>query len=55
MAERTIPWYISVDDHVVEPPGLWWDRLSHDDRERGPHVVRDTCETVNERETLRVN
>jgi hypothetical protein len=19
-------WFISVDDHVVEPPNLWWDR-----------------------------
>ena len=55
MAERDIPWHISVDDHVVEPPGLWWDRLPAADRERGPHVVRDTCETVNDRETLRVN
>jgi predicted TIM-barrel fold metal-dependent hydrolase len=38
-----LPWIISVDDHVVEPPNLWWDRLSADDRERGPRVIRNTC------------
>ena len=29
---------ISVDDHVVEPPGVWTDRLTTADRERGPHI-----------------
>jgi predicted TIM-barrel fold metal-dependent hydrolase len=48
------PWIISVDDHVVEPPTLWTDRLSAKDREAGPRVVRDTCETVADRATLRV-
>lgn len=36
----TIPRIISFDDHIVEPPNLWWDRLPAADRERGPHVVR---------------
>jgi predicted TIM-barrel fold metal-dependent hydrolase len=40
-----LPWVISADDHVVEPRGVWWDRLSARDREQGPHVVRDTCRT----------
>jgi predicted TIM-barrel fold metal-dependent hydrolase len=31
---------VSVDDHVVEPKTLWHDRLSRDDRGRGPRVVR---------------
>lgn len=35
-----IPKFISVDDHVVEPPGLWWDRLPASRRELGPHVER---------------
>jgi predicted TIM-barrel fold metal-dependent hydrolase len=35
-----IPMLISVDDHVVEPPGLWWDRLPEPARARGPHVER---------------
>jgi predicted TIM-barrel fold metal-dependent hydrolase len=39
------PWIISVDDHVVEPPSVWSDRLSAADRDRGPRVVRDTCRT----------
>jgi predicted TIM-barrel fold metal-dependent hydrolase len=50
-----LPWIISVDDHVVEPPQLWTDRLSARDREIGPRVVQDTCETVNDPRTLRVS
>jgi predicted TIM-barrel fold metal-dependent hydrolase len=40
------PWIISIDDHVVEPPRVWTDRLSRRDQEQGPRVVRDACETV---------
>jgi predicted TIM-barrel fold metal-dependent hydrolase len=47
-------WFISVDDHVVEPPNLWWDRLSERDRQVGPRVVQDTCETRREADNLRV-
>lgn len=35
-----LPRIISVDDHVVEPPTLWWDRLPAGRRESGPRVVR---------------
>lgn len=35
-----LPWIVSVDDHVVEPPNLWWDRLPASKRERAPHVER---------------
>ena len=38
------PWIISADDHVVEPPSVWVDRLPSAMRDRGPHVVQDTCE-----------
>src|SRR3954465_5779507 len=31
---------VSVDDHLVEPPQLWTDRLPSRYLERGPHVVR---------------
>ncbi len=48
-------WFISVDDHVVEPPHLWWDRLSTRDREVGPRVVRDTCETRSHPDSLKVS
>jgi hypothetical protein len=41
-----LPWVISVDDHVVEPPTVWTDRLPSALRERGPRVVQDRCETV---------
>lgn len=45
MAQFELPWIISADDHVVEPPNVWQDRLPVADRERGPRVVQDTCET----------
>src|SRR4051794_10528637 len=32
---------VSVDDHVVEPPGVWQDRLPQKDKEQGPKNVRD--------------
>jgi len=49
-----LPWHISVDDHVVEPPSVWTDRLPAKDRERGPRVVQDTCRTTNDPETRAV-
>jgi predicted TIM-barrel fold metal-dependent hydrolase len=41
-----LPWVISVDDHVVEPPHVWQRWLPAALRDRGPRVVQDTCETV---------
>jgi len=38
-----IPRIISVDDHVVEPPTLWSDRLPKKFLDRGPRVVRDAA------------
>jgi len=35
-----LPWVISVDDHVVEPPTVWTDRLSAADRQVGPGGTR---------------
>jgi predicted TIM-barrel fold metal-dependent hydrolase len=35
-----LPLIISVDDHIVEPPTLWQDRLPAKYRERGPRVER---------------
>ena len=37
----TIPKIISVDDHVVEPPNLWTDRLASKYAGRAPRIVRD--------------
>jgi len=42
MAE--LPRIISVDDHVVEPPNVWQDRLPAKFKDRGPRIVRDTAE-----------
>ncbi len=39
-AETGLPRIVSVDDHVIEPPGLWYDRLPASRREDGPRVVR---------------
>jgi predicted TIM-barrel fold metal-dependent hydrolase len=43
--DQELPWVISVDDHVVEPPHLWQTWLPSRWRDRGPRVVQDTCRT----------
>ena len=35
-----IPWIVSVDDHVIEPPSLWASRLPARYRDVGPRVER---------------
>ncbi|MFM7224639.1 MAG: amidohydrolase, partial [Actinomycetota bacterium] len=35
-----IPPIISVDDHVIEPPNVWQDRLPERLREVGPRIER---------------
>jgi predicted TIM-barrel fold metal-dependent hydrolase len=34
-------WIISVDDHIIEPPNVWTDRLPKKYLEVGPRIVRD--------------
>jgi len=34
-------WFISVDDHLIEPARLWNERLPERWRETAPHIVRD--------------
>ncbi len=34
-------WMISVDDHLIEPPSVWVDRLPTKFRDRGPRWVTD--------------
>jgi len=34
-------WLISVDDHILEPPNLWVDRVAAKDRDRAPHMEID--------------
>src|SRR5215813_5437783 len=31
----------SVDDHIIEPPNVWTDRLPAALQEQGPHVVEE--------------
>jgi predicted TIM-barrel fold metal-dependent hydrolase len=38
---KEIPWLISVDDHVTEPPDLWTSRLPAKFKDRAPRVHRD--------------
>ena len=35
-----IPKIVSVDDHVIEPAGVWQDRLPASYREAGPRLDR---------------
>ncbi len=34
-----LDWLISVDDHILEPPNLWVDRVAAKDREKAPHMT----------------
>jgi len=36
-----LDWLISVDDHILEPPNLWVDRVASKDRDRAPHMEPD--------------
>jgi predicted TIM-barrel fold metal-dependent hydrolase len=36
--QLNLDWLISVDDHILEPPTLWVDRVASKDRERAPHI-----------------
>jgi predicted TIM-barrel fold metal-dependent hydrolase len=38
-SDLSLDWLISVDDHVLEPPHLWVDRVPAKDRERAPHMI----------------
>ena len=39
--EMDLEWMISVDDHVLEPPHVWQERVPAKYREQAPHVVTD--------------
>jgi predicted TIM-barrel fold metal-dependent hydrolase len=36
---ENLDWLISVDDHILEPPNVWIDRVPAADRDRAPHMV----------------
>ena len=38
MSQPDLNWLISVDDHILEPPHLWVDRVAAKDRDRAPHM-----------------
>src|SRR5580692_9102716 len=33
-------WLVSVDDHVIEPPGVWLDRLASKYHDRAPRMAK---------------
>ncbi len=34
-------WFVSVDDHLIEPARLWQERVPEKWRDEAPHIVRD--------------
>src|SRR4051794_21770038 len=45
-ALASLPAVVSVDDHIVEPPTLWTDRLPAVLAEVVPHVKREQVESL---------
>lgn len=39
--DLALDWLISVDDHILEPPDLWLNRVPRADRDRAPHMEFD--------------
>jgi predicted TIM-barrel fold metal-dependent hydrolase len=39
-ADEELPWFISVDDHVIEGPEVWTTRLPAKFKDRAPHYER---------------
>jgi predicted TIM-barrel fold metal-dependent hydrolase len=37
----SLNWFVSVDDHLIEPARLWQERVPKRWREAAPHIVRD--------------
>jgi len=35
-------WIVSVDDHVIEPPGVWQDRLPSRYKDVGPRIIKES-------------
>ncbi|MEU2000766.1 amidohydrolase family protein [Rhodococcus sp. NPDC019627] len=40
-SDYNLDWLVSVDDHILEPPNLWVDRVPSKDRDRAPHMIKD--------------
>jgi predicted TIM-barrel fold metal-dependent hydrolase len=39
-ADGELPWFISIDDHVIEPPDVWTSRLPAKFKDKAPHYQR---------------
>jgi len=42
---EVLPLIVSVDDHIIEPPHLWVDRVPERLRDRVPHMVRERVQS----------
>src|SRR5688572_20979159 len=40
--QMAISWFVSVDDHFIEPARLWQERVPTKWRDRAPHIVADS-------------
>ncbi len=50
--DTSLDWMISVDDHVIEPPGVWQDRVPAKYKDVAPRMVEegdDECCPARER------
>jgi hypothetical protein len=58
MTTVDVPWIVSIDDHVIEPPSLWSSRLPAKYRAVGPlvdyWVYEDLYQSLNARSRRRV-
>ena len=43
--EYDLNWITSVDDHIIEPPNVWTDRLPAKYKDEAPHVIVDDTGT----------
>jgi hypothetical protein len=39
--DTSLDWMISVDDHVIEPPGVWQDRVPAKYKDSAPRMVEE--------------
>ena len=37
-----LDWIVSVDDHVIEPPNVWLDRLPSKYKDVAPRIIKES-------------
>ena len=41
-----LDWIVSVDDHVIEPPNVWLDRLPSKYKDVAPRIIKESVTAV---------